>query len=152
MHSRTQRQDCLYHRNLIPGSITGAVTATFGKEWASTLVCVSERWTWTEIWIVSLVLVSLALLEEDHTYKWTTDTHTHTHALLKRWLRIQNTDFPTARTQTHTDTHFQLRRKLLRQQSQRVRACVFTFEYEVNSGYHWEDQSHPARIGNHKTT
>lgn len=72
-----------------------------------------------------------------------------THAVLKRWLTIQNTDFQTALTQTRT--HFLLRRKLLRQQSPCVHACVFTFECEVNSGCHWEDQSHPARIGSHET-
>lgn len=42
----------------------------------------------------------------------------------------------TSRLHAQTHTHFQLRRKLLHQQSQCVRACVFTFEYEVNSGCH----------------
>lgn len=151
MHSHAQRQDCLYHRNLIPGSITAAVTATFGKEWASHLMCEGEGWLWSEIWrdtehSFQVCLWTLAWLETDHTYNWTTSTH-----MLSFKGDLEFTTQISARTQTPTRTRFQLRRKLLRQESQCVRAWVFTFEYEVNSGCHWEEWSHPARIGNHET-
>lgn len=153
MYSNTQRQPCLYHRNLFLAP--SAVTASFGKEWDSTLMCVDEK-SLNELQYEGSLNISSKSAHVpvnsgittigDHTYNRTTDTHMLS---LKGDLEFITQNFPSAHT--HTRTHFELRRKLLHQQSQCVRACVFTFEYEANSGYHWEDQSHPARTGKHET-
>lgn len=146
MHSHTQRQHCLYHRNLFLAPTLELQLPPLVRNLI--FMCVSERRLkyGRRLNISSRVPENTGVTTGDHTYNWTTDAHT---------LSLEG-EFTTQISRLHANTHrhtsIQLRRKLLRQQSQCVRACVFTFEYEVNSGCHWEDQSHPARTGNHETT